>query len=130
MFEILSVCKGGGYRYCRTSPPHPKRNSKGLYPLHRVLVENKLGRLLAPNEEVHHIDENKQNDDPENLEVKTKAEHCGYHRRTRIPDPVKVTCPCGKEFKLIPSIFRRRMSLVKTGKIYCSHRCSGKLSRA
>lgn len=62
LFEILSVCKGGGYRYCRTSPKHPKANSKGLYHLHRVLMENKLGRLLRDDEDVHHKDEDKSND--------------------------------------------------------------------
>ena len=36
---------------------------------HRLIAEQKLGRPLRPGEVVHHIDENKRNNDPENLEV-------------------------------------------------------------
>lgn len=79
MFKIISICKGGGYRYCRTDPPHPRANAKGLYPLHRVLVENRLGRLLEPGEVVHHGDHNKQNDDPANLELMLNADHSRQH---------------------------------------------------
>lgn len=123
MFTILSVCKGGGYRYCRTDPPHPKRNAKGLYPLHRVLVENKIGRLLSDNEEVHHIDENKENDDPDNLEEKTKAAHAKHHLDARAPKPIKLLCECGREFELKPCLERLRRLRNKTGKVYCSRSC-------
>jgi hypothetical protein len=84
LFRILSTCKGGGYRYCRTEPPHPKRNAKGLYPLHRVLAENKIGRLLRDDEDVHHRDGNKLNDDTENLEVVTHASHAAAHVPGRV----------------------------------------------
>ena len=44
---------------------HP---SKGRYIfLHRLIIENKLGRYLSPIERVHHIDGNKLNNAPENL---------------------------------------------------------------
>jgi hypothetical protein len=81
MFEIVSICKGGHYRYCRTIPKHPKANAKGLYPLHRVLMENKLGRLLTSEEFVHHIDENKTNDSPDNLELMTRSAHAAHHAK-------------------------------------------------
>jgi hypothetical protein len=35
--------------------------------VHRNVVENAIGRLLLPNEVVHHIDKNKQNNNIENL---------------------------------------------------------------
>lgn len=79
MFVIKSICRGGGYRYCRTEPPHPNRNTKGLYPLHRVLMENKLGRLLSYNELVHHKDGNKSNDSIENLDVISRGDHTVLH---------------------------------------------------
>lgn len=79
MFKIVSVCKGGHYRYCRTIPKHPRANAKGLYPLHRVLMENKLGRLLTSKEIVHHVDGDTSNDRPENLELMTRSTHAAHH---------------------------------------------------
>ena len=127
MFEIISICKGGGYRYCRTFPAHPKRNAKGLYPLHRVFMENKIGRLLAHNEEIHHIDQNKENDSIENLQLTTKSEHTQIHNK-RVSS-IEVVCACGKEFREKPSIFRRREKRNKTG-VYCSLSCAGKFALA
>lgn len=83
MFEILGVCKGGGYHYCYTDPPHPNANSSGLYPLHRVLVENFIGRLLRSEEVVHHKDGNKNNNVLENLDVLSNSEHARLHHRER-----------------------------------------------
>lgn len=78
-FQILSVCRGGGYLYCRTDPPHPHRNSNGLYPLHRVLVENEMGRLLRDNEVVHHKDDDKNNNELDNLKVMRRTDHTSHH---------------------------------------------------
>lgn len=124
MFKILSVCKGGGYRYCRTEPPHPKRNSMGLYPLHRVLAENRLGRLLKNGEDVHHVDENKENDSPKNLEVKTHADHSRHHHRPL--EPAEVTCICGEKVLLKPYVIRLRLSRNKFGRLFCSRSCGAK----
>ena len=46
---------------------------------HRIVAEQKIGRPLRPGEIVHHIDGNKRNNDPSNLEVMTQAEHCKLH---------------------------------------------------
>lgn len=48
---------------------------------HRVVAEEKLGRALEKGEIVHHIDGNKQNNDPSNLEVTTQSKHVGLHLR-------------------------------------------------
>lgn len=126
-FTILSTCQGGGYRYCRTDPPHPRRNAKGLYPLHRVLMENHLGRLLEPGEDVHHRDEDKTNDVIENLQVMTKSEHARHHR-PRVA-PVTLACPCGREFTIKPHFYRRRLKVVK-GPICCSRACGQRFVQA
>jgi hypothetical protein len=126
VFEIISVCNGGGYRYCRTMPPHPKRNSNGLYPLHRVLMENQLGRLLRNGEDVHHKDEDKTNDDPSNLEVLTKSEHGRRHKPEA--DRIEVACPCGKSFRLKPHQLRLRQRRAKN-RLCCSLKCAGMFSR-
>lgn len=121
MFEIVSICKGGGYRYCRTNPMHPKANDKGLYPLHRVLVENKLGRLLEPGEDVHHVNENKCDDSIENLAVLSKSEHTKLHRKTHLVD---TECgACGKAFQIKAHSYRLRTKRSKSGLIFCSRSC-------
>jgi len=47
--------------------------------IHREAMEKKLGRKLKPGEVVHHKDENKRNNDPNNLELKTESTHGKYH---------------------------------------------------
>ena len=46
---------------------------------HRVVAEQMLGRPLKPGEIVHHIDGNKRNNDPSNLQVMTQSEHIKLH---------------------------------------------------
>lgn len=46
---------------------------------HRVVAEKMLGRKLKRGEVVHHIDHNKKNNDPSNLQVMTQGEHCRVH---------------------------------------------------
>ena len=96
-----------------------------LYPLHRVLVENKIGRLLTKFEVVHHIDGNKGNDDPCNLEIKTPSEHAAHHGKER-SSLQEVQCKCGKLFSVKSHIFRLRNNRNKTGAIYCSRSCGGR----
>ena len=49
---------------------------------HRVVAELLLGRPLRPGEVVHHIDEDKRNNSPENLIVfPSQKEHAAYHAR-------------------------------------------------
>jgi hypothetical protein len=46
---------------------------------HRIVAEKILGRKLKRGEIVHHIDGNKSNNHPSNLEVMTQSEHCKAH---------------------------------------------------
>ena len=45
----------------------------------RVVMAEKLNRRLLPSEIVHHRDEDSTNDEPENLEVKTRGGHLKAH---------------------------------------------------
>ncbi len=58
-----------GYILVKAPKNHPNRNSNGYIRLHRLVMEDKLGRFLDPLEVVHHIDGDKQNNDPDNLEL-------------------------------------------------------------
>lgn len=65
-------------------------NKKGNVKLHRAIMEEKLGRRLAPDEIVHHKDGNKQNNDIENLEVLPWGEHSRIHRQKDIQEGKKL----------------------------------------
>lgn len=68
---------------------------------HRVVAEEFLGRPLRKDEEVHHLDENKTNNHPENLLVLTQSQHQklhGWMRRMGIDPktyPTKLCECCG-----------------------------------
>lgn len=57
-----------------TRGPHKGRS------VHVVAMEQHIGRSLTDGECVHHIDENKQNNDISNLMLMTTAEHVRHHR--------------------------------------------------
>lgn len=46
---------------------------------HITVMEKKLGRKLLPGEVVHHKDHDKRNNDPGNLEVKSRSQHAKDH---------------------------------------------------
>ncbi len=51
---------------------------------HRLMMEKHIGRYLLPQEEIHHLDQNKQNNQIENLHLfDSKAEHTKYHHMLR-----------------------------------------------
>ncbi len=57
-----------------TRGPHKGRS------VHDVMMEARLGRRLLPDEEVHHIDENRQHNEIDNFALLTKAAHMRLHR--------------------------------------------------
>lgn len=57
-----------------TTGPHKGRL------VHDVMMEDRLGRRLRPGETVHFIDEDRQNNDPDNHELLTRADHARLHR--------------------------------------------------
>lgn len=60
-------------------PDHPRADSKGYIPEHRLLMEESLGRPLTANEDVHHINGVKDDNRLENLVVLTKSDHHRLH---------------------------------------------------
>lgn len=67
-----------GYIYIY-KPDHPHTTVRGCVMEHRLVMEEKIGRYLEPGEVVHHIDGNKMNNDPSNLELKSNSQHISDH---------------------------------------------------
>lgn len=80
--------KGGiaimdGYIYIN-APSHPFRSKQNRFALHRLIMEEKINRFLTPDEIVHHINENRQDNRLENLMICTRAEHMHIHRKNLV----------------------------------------------
>lgn len=97
-----------GYVLIRVGVGHPLADVRGYAYEHRIVAEQKLGRPIAKGEQVHHIDGDKQNNAPENLEVLSAAEHRVEHRGPRRfamrlpgePNPeIACECGCGVKFQ-------------------------------
>lgn len=72
-FNINSTEKSMVYPYKRV------RVGGKLIDRHRLVMEKKLGRKLESWELVHHMDEDKSNDHPDNLELTTRPDHAKHH---------------------------------------------------
>ena len=77
----------GKNRYARLRiRPHPffpdaPATANGiLVRKNRAILSSKLGRALLSSEHAHHCDENELNDDPDNIELLTAAEHNRRHK--------------------------------------------------
>ena len=61
-------------------PSHPGADANGYVREHRLVMEEKLGRYLRPEEVVHHIDGDPANNAPENLRLfPNQTAHATYH---------------------------------------------------
>jgi hypothetical protein len=61
---------------------HPRADNRGRVRLHLLVMEEKIGRPVLKTESVHHIDGNKLNNHPNNLEMfSSHREHLLHHWR-------------------------------------------------
>ena len=83
--EASPSWKGGvsmvnGYR-CVYHPDHSRAHPNGYVYEHIIVAETKLGRPLEHGEIVHHVDRNKLNNSPDNIQVfPSQAAHMRHHK--------------------------------------------------
>lgn len=96
-----------GYVLIRVGTDHPLADVRGYAYEHRLVASKSIGRWVLPTEQVHHRNEVKTDNRPENLEVvATIADHRVRHRtpasRLRLPGEenpeTECTCGCGTRF--------------------------------
>jgi hypothetical protein len=112
----LSLDKSIGYIYF-IDKSHPLADSVGKVLHHRHVASVSLGHWLSTGEHVHHIDGNRVNNDPLNLEVKTHAEHAREHAVARYAGhTARIACDnCGSDIS-------RAISAVSEHN-YCNRSC-------
>lgn len=96
-----------GYVLIRVGTHHHLADVRGYAYEHRLVAEEMLGRRMRPQEVVHHVDGDKQNNLPKNLRVfGNRAHHFVTHRgpnnNCQLPNEPNVTiacaCGCGRTF--------------------------------
>jgi hypothetical protein len=82
--------KGGRIRYGKNNaywaihqPHHPYADCKGYVMEHRLVMEKKIKRFLAPLEIVHHINNNSLFNEIDNLQIMSKVDHARLHAKRR-----------------------------------------------
>lgn len=84
-----------GYVMVR-QPDHPRARANGYVLEHILVAEAMLGRPLAEGEEVHHLNGDRADNRPENLEVHSShSEHWALHLPIR-PKRQHGVCACGR----------------------------------
>ena len=63
-----------GYRIVK-QPTHPFADKNGYVREHRLVMEQKIGRYLRPDEMIHHINGNRKDNRLENLEITNRTNH-------------------------------------------------------
>ena len=121
------------YGYLVTNPQN--RKTVILYNNHkdrsstqyaRYLMAVKLGRYLAKNETVDHIDEDKTNDSLTNLQILSMRDN--LVKANKKPN-FQLVCPiCKKSFEKTHTQMRGKKDRAANNMIACSRKCGGKLS--
>lgn len=79
---ISYTCSATSNGYYRTNTSAQRNHGVDRY-LHRQVWKEANGHEIPEGHHVHHEDENKDNNDPSNLKLKTKSDHLREHGQAR-----------------------------------------------
>lgn len=99
------------------------RNGK-IYAEHREIMKQHLNRELGKNEVIHHINRNGFDNKIENMQIMTNSQHSRFHTLQRGTKIVCICPTCNKHFILSQYEYKKRIKRSKSGKIFCSGKCS------
>lgn len=124
LWEIEKLIKKGDYDYAIVRD-HPNATKNGYVLLHRIIMENHIGRLLTSEEVVHHIDGDRHNNNIDNLEIMDRREHSAMHTTEKYshePRFMELECAyCHKTFIISNHQYHK-----ESKNHFCSYSCNGK----
>ncbi len=86
-FCVYKKYNKDGYVVIRR-PNHPNATNYGWVLQHRLVVENKIGRYLLPNEIIHHVNEKRSDNRINNLIIVSKKQHSIIHSKFNYNDVI------------------------------------------
>lgn len=69
---------------------HPYKKKDNCVMEHRLVIEKNIGRYLKKEEFIHHINENKQDNRIENLQIVSREEHRKIHSLSKINNKISL----------------------------------------
>lgn len=120
-----------GYWYIKRWD-HPHCGRQGYVAEHRLVMEEKIGRYLRPEEAVHHIDHNRKNNHPDNLELypthgqHTKLCHPEVYEKARLVSLGRRPPNYNRGIKICPNCnvkYESNLGQTKRNKKYCTAKC-------
>lgn len=93
-------------------PEHHRANKNGYVYEHILVAEKMVGRKIGIDEDVHHVNENRSDNRPENLEVLSRSKHVLRHKKRQFN--------LGKEFLKTEVIEKRKTFAELARELGCS----------